>query len=101
MWFNENSDFYYQYVHGDKETFHLAFRKARKSYSLVPVAIHPLERTMCHHDFQGRRIFQHRNMDKWDLLLRNKKIRGFWLEDKCREYIMELRQLWGGRVGLD
>src|SRR6185369_8508484 len=29
MWFNENADFFYQYIHGDKETFHLAFRKLR------------------------------------------------------------------------
>src|SRR6266446_5865383 len=27
LWFNEHSDFYYRYLHGDKETFHLAFRK--------------------------------------------------------------------------
>src|SRR6185436_18372670 len=30
LWFNENSDFYYRYVHGDKETFHLAFRKLKQ-----------------------------------------------------------------------
>ena len=77
MWFNENSDFYYQHLHGDKETFHLAFRKLRKSYSLIPKPIHSLEGTMCQHDFQGRRIFQHRNMDKWDLFSAKQTRRGF------------------------
>jgi hypothetical protein len=96
LWFNENSDFYYRYVHGDKETFHLAFRKLGKSYSLVPKGIHPLERTMCQHDFQGRRIFQHRNCDKWDLLLSNKRIRGFEFENECRQYISQLQGAWDG-----
>ena len=96
LWFNENSDFYYAYVHGDKETFHLAFRKLGKSYSLVPKRIYSLERTMCQHDFQGRRIFQHRNCDKWDLLLSNKRIRGFEFENECRQYIAELQHAWDG-----
>src|SRR5262249_48229832 len=74
LWFNENSDFYYQHVHGDKETFHLAFRKLRKLYSLVPKPLHSLEGTMCQHDFEGRRIFQHRSNNKWHLLLPNPRI---------------------------
>jgi len=94
LWFNENADFYYQHLHGDKETFHLAFRKVRKSYALVPKRIHPLEGTMCQHDFNGRRIFQHRNTDKWDLRLPNKKIKDFWFEKECREFVVQLRRLW-------
>src|SRR5713101_3364137 len=53
LWFNENSDFYYQHLHGDKETYHVAFRKLKKTYSLVPQPIHTLDGTMCQHDFQG------------------------------------------------
>lgn len=96
LWFNENSDFYYQYLHGDKETFHLAFRKMKQSYSLVQKPLHPLEATMCQHDFRGRRIFQHRNMDKWDLFLRNQRVRGFHFEDECRSYVEQLRRVWDG-----
>jgi len=99
MWFNENSDFYYQYLHGDKETFHLAFRKLGKSYSLVQQPIHSLEGVMCQHDFQGRRIFQHRNGDKWDPFLLNKRIEDFWFEEECRDYVTQLRRLWDGRMG--
>ena len=99
MWFNENSDFYYQHLHGDKETFHLAFRKLRKSYSLVPNPIHSLEGTMCQHDFQGRRLFQHRNMDKWDLFLRNKRVEDFWFEKECRADIAQLQRRWDGGLG--
>ena len=96
MWFNEQSDFYYKHLHGDKETFHLAFRRLRTAHRLVPVPVHQLEATMCQHDFSGRRIFQHRNRDKWDFFTGNKRIAGFWLEEECRQYIAELRDKWDG-----
>lgn len=98
LWFNENSDFYYQYVQGDKETFHLAFRKLRQRYSLIPIPIHPLEGTMCQHDFEGNRLFQHRNLDKWDLLLCNRRVKDFWYENDCRNYVIQLRRRWTGVV---
>jgi hypothetical protein len=100
MWFNDNSDFYYQYLHGDKETFHLAFRKLKRAYSLVQKPIHPLKGTMCQHDFEGRRIFQHRNMDKWDLFLRNKQVNDFWFEQECRSYVAALQNAWDGGMSL-
>jgi hypothetical protein len=99
LWFNENSDFYYQYLYGDKETFHLAFRKLKQPYSLVPHPIHSLEKTMCQHDFDGRRIFQHRNQDKWDLFLGNERIKDFWFEQDCFDYVARLQKLWSGRCG--
>lgn len=98
MWFNENSDFYYQYVHGDKETFHLAFRKVKQPYTLVRTPIHSLTATMCQHDFQGQRIFQHRNGDKWDVFLKNRRIQDFWLEEECREELKHLQQVWKGSL---
>jgi ADP-heptose:LPS heptosyltransferase len=97
LWINENSDFFYRYLHGDKETFHLAFRKLKMSYSLIQTPIHPLEGVMCQHDFHGRRIFQHRNLEKWDLLF-NKQIKGFRLEKECFDYISDLRRAWDGRI---
>jgi len=53
---------------------------------------------MCQHDFLGRRIFQHRNTDKWDLLLRNQKVKDFWFEDECLQHLTQLRALWDGRM---
>ena len=100
MWFNENSDFYYRYIHGDKETFHLAFRKLKQRYWLIPKPIHALRATMCQHDFSGRRIFQHRNLDKWDLFLHNQRIEGFWLEKECRGYVKQLQRAWNGCASL-
>lgn len=97
MWFNENSDFYYQHIHGDKETFHLAFCKMNQPYTLIPKRIHALRGTMCQHDLRGRRIFQHRNTAKWDLFTLNKPVKGFWFENECRQALSELRRAWDGR----
>jgi len=97
LWFNEHSDFYYQYLYGDKETFHLAFAKLDKAFSIPSKPIHSLDGVMCQHDFSGKRIFQHRNQDKWNLFLTNKHVSGFWHESKCREFIRDLQVRWDGR----
>lgn len=98
MWFNENSDFYYQYVHGDKETFHLAFRKLAQHYALVQTPIKSLVGTMCQHDFQGRRIFQHRNGAKWSLGSKIEHVQGFLHEKECLGHLRVLKRVWGGKV---
>jgi len=50
MHFNEYSDFYYRYVHGDKETFHLAWRKLGRDYAMPARGLYALQGTMCQHD---------------------------------------------------
>jgi hypothetical protein len=98
LWFNENSDFYYRHLYGDKETFHLAFEKLKQPYTLVDKPIQRLEGTMCQHDFEGNRLFQHRNTDKWNLFLHNREVEDFWYERECREYVAQLQQKWDGRA---
>ena len=94
LWYNEHSDFFYQHLLGDKDTFQLAFRKLGQPFALVPIPIHSLPKTMCQSDFQGRRLFQHRNGAKWDLLGRNPSIPDFWHEELCRDLIRDLGQRW-------
>ncbi len=98
MWYNEHSDFFYNHIHGDKETFHLAWRKLDQPYAMPDFPIHALEDVMCQHDFQGRRIFQHRNLDKWELSGNNKTIAGFLHEAECLEYLADLRRQWSGTI---
>src|SRR5262249_49945701 len=68
------------------------------SFAMPPFGIHPLAQTMCQHDFQGNRIFQHRNLDKWRLDGSNRRIDGFIDEDVCRYFLAQLQQVWSGRV---
>jgi Mannosyltransferase putative len=98
MHFNDHSDFYYHFVHGDKDTFHFAWRRLGKTYAMPDHAIHSLDATMCQHDFDGRRLFQHRNMDKWTLDGSNPPVEDFWFENECRGFLSELQNRWSGRV---
>jgi hypothetical protein len=90
MHLNEHSDFYYRHVHGDKETFHMAWRMLGRDYAMVPTPPHPLKGTMCQHDFEGRRLFQHRNTAKWRLRGGNRRVEGFELEAVCLGFLDEL-----------
>jgi hypothetical protein len=56
--------------------------------------IFPLAGTMCQHDFTGRRIFQHRNLLKWRLFGENQRVKGFIHEDRCLNFLAELRDKW-------
>ena len=55
--------------------------------------IDALAGVMCQHDFDGRRIFQHRNMRKWSFY-HNPKTPGFLHEDHCIELVNELKHIW-------
>lgn len=92
MWINEYSDYYYgRVMHGDKETFHMAWLRLGQPYAMIPTPIHTLLHTMCQHDFDGQRVFQHRNFDKWSLD-GNIRIEGFEGEDACLELIEQYRR---------
>jgi hypothetical protein len=52
---------------------------------------------MCQHDFRGRRIFQHRNQDKWSLFWPHQPLDDFLFEKECLESLRHLRQRWKGR----
>jgi glycosyltransferase involved in cell wall biosynthesis len=95
LWYNEHSDFFYDYVLGDKETFHLAFRRLNLPVAMPSTPVRALEGTLCQHDFEGRRIFQHRVSPKWKLMEYNIPIAGFEYETECLAFLDELREKWG------
>ena len=104
---NQEAEVYYDMIWGDKDTFRFAFHKYGRPFSMVPWPLQLLSLpgmpvgsigAMCQHDFEGNRIFQHRNMAKWDLLAENPRIPGYLYEDESREFLQELRALWNGRL---
>jgi hypothetical protein len=97
-WYNEHADFYYQHIHGDKDTFHMAFRKVGHKYAMPPYPIAPLDGVMCQHDFNGRRVFQHRNLKKWTLVDKNPNVAGFWFERECIRYLGHLKQVLNAKI---
>ena len=99
QWMNEHSDYFYAHIHGDKGTYQMAWHMLDQPYGMPSTPIEALDATMCQHDFNGRRVFQHRNMDKWRLDGSNRRVNGFLYEDQCREVINDLRAAWSGVIG--
>jgi hypothetical protein len=92
MHLNENSDFYYRYTQGDKETFHAAWRMLGHEYAMISTPVERIECTACQHDFQARRMFQHRYETKWSFEEANPHVEGFLMKDLCVRYLELLRQ---------
>jgi len=93
---NANSDYFYQYLQGDRDCFQIAWRIACTPYSLIPYPMKRLSGAMCQHDSYGRRVFQHRNDAKWDRDTQH--IPGFVHEDECLALLDELDKRWDGRI---
>jgi len=98
--YNVQSRYYYQHIWGDKDTFHMAWRRLNTAYSMPPYAIKNLDnRVMCQHDFDGRVIFQHRNLAKWVIPSRsNMRISGFQHEGVCLTFLQQLEAKWNGQI---
>jgi hypothetical protein len=97
---NEHSDYYYAFFLGDKDTFHLAWRRTETAYALVPWRPRTLGRSevIVQHDPEGAPLFQHRNGSKWSLTRANPSIPGFRDEDACLEVLAGLRGRWAPPV---
>jgi hypothetical protein len=98
--YNEHSDFYYRFLGGDKDTFHVAWRRLLREYAMVPWGVRSLDdRAMAQHDFDGEPIFQHRNNAKWLLDAdANPRLEGFREEARCLDWLRELSEHWTGEV---
>lgn len=109
MWMNEpgRAEYFYKLVWGDKDTFRFAWHKFGFPFAMTPVPPQMLSvvggpcctGVMCQHDLDGERIFQHRNLLKWQLFGENPRVPGYFFEGECREYLAELRSHWNGRIG--
>jgi putative mannosyltransferase len=112
--FNEWSDLYYQYVNGDKETFHFAWRQLEQPYASpaklpqklmaqvqTPTGIRRVISGLEQHDFSGQAMFHHRTGAEWVLLGENQNLGRKVIEAKCLAVLVELRGQWDGRIGPD
>lgn len=92
-WYNEHSDFFYRFVYGDKDTFRFAWHKCGRPFAMTEYPVRELPHTLCQHDLQGRRLFQHRFNVKFSLF-DNPRVPDFWHEPLCLEFLDELRRRW-------
>src|SRR5579875_1680290 len=92
--YNEHSDFYYHIVHGDKDTFHMAWRKLGTEYAIVGHDAEVVVHSFLQRWFDDRPVFFHRTGDKWRL----EGNRRYCLihEELALSWLAELRQEWVG-----
>ncbi|WP_417730717.1 hypothetical protein [Rosistilla oblonga] len=94
--FNQQAEFYYQFVYGDKDTFRFAWNRLGRKYATVPFgpSSPPNYGVLYQHDPDGRIIFQHRARTKWDLHQKNRVVPGFRHGPLCVSILHELRRSW-------
>jgi hypothetical protein len=100
VWMNcGHADFWYRHLYGDKDTFHLAWRRLGLVYAMPAYPMGSLPFTMIQYDFNGGPIFQHRHWNKWRLDGQMVRIPGFRHEARCLEHLEELRERWSKHAG--
>ncbi|MCA9238156.1 MAG: hypothetical protein KDA44_21940 [Planctomycetales bacterium] len=97
LWYGEHSDFVFQHVYGDKECFHLAWRKLGTEYAMPGAGPGWDVHTITQYDFQGRIVFQHRCQDKWRFAGNrfNDSLRN---EQLCFDLVRDLATKWDGTL---
>jgi Mannosyltransferase putative len=97
LWYAEHSDFTFQHVYGDKECFHLAWRKLNTQYALPQAGPGWNTHTIVQYDFHGQIVFQHRCQDKWRFG-GNRFVESLANEKLCFELVRELASKWSGTL---
>lgn len=97
-WINQRSETFYTFLHGDKDTFQIAWLMTGQPLQVVPHLPRLIEHTMCQRDPTGAVVFQHRNGAKWILNGDNPAIEGFRLQAECLALLDDLRSIWDGTV---
>ena len=92
-WFNMNSDFFYQHVYGDKDTFLFAWRRLAMPYTMVEKPASVIPYSLLQYDLSGNPIFQHRIHDKWSLS-GNHQTKSFQHERECSQFVDQLNRTW-------
>jgi hypothetical protein len=95
LWYAEHSDFVFRVVYGDKECFHLAWRKLGTEYAMPTKAPGWNVHTIVQYDFDNQIVFQHRCQDKWRLS-GNRRNNSLANEELCFQLVADLRKRWGG-----
>lgn len=95
LWYAEHSDFTFRHVYGDKECFHLAWRKLRTEFAMPSAGPGWDVHTIVQFDHRGQIVFQHRCQDKWRLG-GNRFNQSLANEQLCFDLVRELASRWSG-----
>jgi hypothetical protein len=96
LWYAEHSDFVFRVVYGDKECFHLGWRKLGSDYAMPSKAPGWNQHTIVQWDFRDQQMFNHRCQDKWKLGGGNRRNNSLANEELCFNFVADLRKRWDG-----
>lgn len=98
LFMNMHSDLFYRHSHGDKDTFHLAWRMLDAPVAMTPYPPKVTPSGLTQRGPEGEPLFQHRSTTKWLLHADNQRDPAFRHEERCLQLLDELRGLWTGRI---
>lgn len=105
LWCNEQAEFYYRHLWGDKDTFKVAWALAGRPYAMLHSRAGWQTHTILQYDRQGEVLFQHRCRDKFRLRredfasspqdhAENIRVPALAHEDFCFAALEDLRRAW-------
>lgn len=95
--FAENSDYYFNWGHGDCRCFSMGFRTTNTPYALASFWPSWDVTTIEQRDFDGDVAFEHRTQDKWQLKGNRHGTRTL-MGPHCNFIIAQLARAWRGRL---
>ena len=95
---NAHSDFFYEHLYGDKDTFLMAWLRLGQPYAMTSHASQVRHGVLHQRGFDGEVLFQHRNKAKWSYGSGNPRIPEFRYEAECLALLAELERRWTGWV---
>lgn len=98
LWYANHSDYTFGHVYGDKETFHLAWRKLDREYATPKRPPGWNNHTIVQWDIEdtSKVLFQHRVQDKWRLDGTTRFTASLANEKRCQELCEDLAKRWTG-----
>jgi ADP-heptose:LPS heptosyltransferase len=100
--YNEQAYLYYRVIYGDKDTFHMAFRKTGHPYAMPGHPVRRVGMAMIQHDAGGERLFEHLTFRK--LRFRSgrqmtRPVAGLIMYGRALWHLRRLRRVWDGKIG--
>ncbi len=95
---NDHSEVFYRHLHGDKDTFHMAWRMLDQPYAMTTARPRVMDYGLLQHDFAGEPLFAHRTTAKWALRAANPVSARFHHGEACLAALAELGDRWSGRI---
>jgi hypothetical protein len=97
LWYAEHSDFTFSHVYGDKECFHLGWRRLGSDYAMPARPPGWNIHTIVQYGFDNEIVFQHRCQDKW-ARSGNRRNDSLANEQLCFDLVEELFKQWTGKL---